>query len=404
MRFLSADIIFPVHDSPVHNGILVVDDNGVIQDLHTRESIDVSTVNVERYNGFLCPGFVNAHCHLELSWAKAKIEPHQGMDGFVKQLEMIRKDVSREQELLMIESAGMSMLNSGTVAVGDISNSDATAGFKEKSALLFHTFCEVYASDPAKAKYAFEKIAVINQVFHSLKRNSSSSVTPHATYSVSSELFKLIMKAGGLAGIYSIHHQESEQENLFFKSGEGPIADRRQLFNPGIRKFKATGKRPLESIASDLDDQASILLVHNTFSEEQDVDFALGSFKNSAWCLCPNANLYIEHRLPLVNILRRKGCNILLGTDSLASNHSLLMLDEMKTLQEFFPEVPLCDVLSWATVNGAKFFGFHHLGTFEKGKQPGVVLIENVDTIENKLLKDSCSKLLIMHGYESLHQ
>ncbi|MBK7172375.1 MAG: amidohydrolase family protein [Bacteroidales bacterium] len=403
MRFLSADIIFPIHDSPIRDGILVLDDYGKIQDLLSPENIDLEVIPVERFKGFLCPGFVNAHCHLELSWAKEMIEPHGGLDGFVQQLEILRKDVSRDQALLMIETTGKSMLESGIVAVGDISNSDITADFKEKSATLFHTFSEVFASDPVRADLAFEKIKVLNQVFRGLKRNSRSSVTPHATYSVSSDLFQLIMKEGNPSGIFSIHHQESEQENLFFKSGEGPIADRRQLFNPGIRKFEATGKRPLESIAGDLDAQASILLVHNTFSEEQDIDFALKNFVNAAWCLCPNANLYIENRLPLVDLFRRMGCNILLGTDSLASNDSLQMLDEMKTLQEFFPDIPFCEVLSWATMNGAKFFGFDSLGSFEKGKHPGVVLIENVDIIEGTLLKDSSSKLLVMHGYESLH-
>jgi cytosine/adenosine deaminase-related metal-dependent hydrolase len=76
-------------------------------------------------------------------------------------------------------------------------------------------------------------------------------------------------------------------------------------------------------------------------------------------------------------MLRRNGCNIVLGTDSLASNWSLRITDEIKTIRQHFPAIPLEEIFGWATLNGAKALGMDAvLGSFEKGKKPGVVLID----------------------------
>lgn len=67
----------------------------------------------------------------------------------------------------------------------------------------------------------------------------------------------------------------------------------------------------------------------------------------------------------------------MLGTDSLASNHQLSILEEMKTLQKHFPVVSTKTLLQWATINGAKALQMDNvLGSFERGKKPGIVIIE----------------------------
>jgi cytosine/adenosine deaminase-related metal-dependent hydrolase len=67
-----------------------------------------------------------------------------------------------------------------------------------------------------------------------------------------------------------------------------------------------------------------------------------------------------------------------IGTDSYASNWSLSVLDELKTIQQHHPEIPLEEMLGWATLNGARALQMDkHLGSFEKGKKPGVVLIKD---------------------------
>jgi cytosine/adenosine deaminase-related metal-dependent hydrolase len=196
--------------------------------------------------------------------------------------------------------------------------------------------------------------------------------------------------------LLSIHHQENHDENLFFYNGSGPIVDRRKAFNPDIQQFPGTWKRPMESIAAYFHPDQKLLLVHNTVSEQQDIDFVQHFFKQAFWCFCPNANLFIENRLPDINLFRANNCKITLGTDSLASNHQLSVFEEIKTLQLRFPNIPLSELLSWGTINGASFLGLEkQLGSFEKGKSPGVVLLENIDIQSLKVTSGSTSRLLI---------
>ena len=397
MRFLSAGFVFPVSSPPVANGIVAVDNAGRIADVMDRSGANIPEGEIEHFDGILCPGFVNAHCHLELSWAKGFIESGMGLDGFLRSLDSLRHGKLPANQEKAIQTEGTAMYRSGVVAAGDISNSAATLQFKESSAMLFHTFAEVFASDPAKARAAFEKGNKLAETFRALKRNNSASVTPHSTYSVTEQLFRLIAGIPGSSPI-SIHHQETPDEVLFFKTGTGSIADRRLFYNPGLEPFKPTGKRPLESITPYLDKNRKTLLVHNTFATDEDINFARRNFRQLTWCLCPNANLYIENRLPDIPLFIDNECDIVLGTDSLASNHHLSILEEMKTISAYFPFITLQEMLGWATLNGARFFSFYNLGSLEKGKSPGIANIENIDNESLKLKPDSTSRLIIPAG------
>ena len=126
-----------------------------------------------------------------------------------------------------------------------------------------------------------------------------------------------------------------------------------------------------------------LLLVHNTYTTTDDLSKVAEYNSQVSYCLCPNANLYIENRLPDIKLLGAADQLMVLGTDSLASNWTLSILDEMKTISASDPSIELATLISWATNNGAKFLGVDsELGSFEKGKRPGINLIYNVD-LEN---------------------
>ena len=135
----------------------------------------------------------------------------------------------------------------------------------------------------------------------------------------------------------------------------------------------------------------TIISVHNTYISEADIVFAkeytAASNMQIVYCLCPNANMYIENRLPPVDLLMKHQCRIVLGTDSYGSNLQLSIGKEIETIQHHLPQTPLKDILQWATLNGAEALGFENeLGSFEKGKQPGIVLIENGVTGSKRIL------------------
>jgi imidazolonepropionase-like amidohydrolase len=91
-----------------------------------------------------------------------------------------------------------------------------------------------------------------------------------------------------------------------------------------------------------------------------------------------------------------EGVDITLGTDSLSSNDVLSMVQEIKCLHSYFPDIPLAQIIEWSTMNGAKFLGVQErLGSFEPGKSPGVVLIDNIDWDKMKLTDSSKSVRLV---------
>mgnify|MGYP000908185142 FL=1 len=395
MLYLSADIIFPVSGGPRRESVLVLTDEGVVEGIFTLEELQHKRHEIRFYKGMLCPGFVNTHCHLELSWAKGMIDEGKGLDSFVRQLESVRKTVPAEQVQQSIVRAASEMEGSGIVATADIANGAQTIPYKSSSANYFHTFIEVFGSDPAYAATINERALGLKQEFESRLPVGRVSIVPHATYSLSEELFRLVA-AEDTGTIKSIHHQENEDENHFFWDGSGPIALRRKAFNPHLPPYPGTGKRPMQSIARFFNPDQKLLLVHNTVSQPEDIAFVQRYFAQPYWCLCPNANLYIENRLPQPDYFRQQQCIITLGTDSLASNHQLSILSEMKTICTHFPNIPLAEVLQWATLNGARFLGLEStLGSFDAGKSPGVVLIENADIQQPGLLAESISTLLI---------
>jgi aminodeoxyfutalosine deaminase len=395
MQYLSADCIIPVSGGPCYNSVLAIEDNGTIAGVFNKTDLNTLNNEIRHYSGILCPGFVNTHCHLEFSWARGLITEGEGLDHFVRQLERFRRSVSETFVLNAVRVEATEMEKSGIVATADISNGNTTLAYKKKSSHYFHTFVEIFGSNPDHAEAVFEKAKGLKAQFESNLLSDSVSIVPHATYSLSEELFRLI-SSSSKSGLLSIHHQESEEENRFFKDGSGLIKARRTEFNPDIALYPGTGKRPMESIAPYFNPDQKILLVHNTVSEQQDIDFIEKYFRHAYWCLCPNANLYIENRLPDIRLFRSNNCRITLGTDSLASNHQLSILEEIKTIQHHFPEIPLTELIRWGTLNGASFLGVDsRLGSFEKGKNPGVVLIENVDIHTLQLKPESTSRLII---------
>jgi|SRR6185437_14960520 len=381
MKSFKADYIFPVCAEPIKNGIVTVDDTGKIVSV-TDQNSDAAPagVSVKKISGAICPGFINTHCHLELSHLQGKIGKKTGLIGFIKQVQDQRKT---ETEKIIRETAAEAdhtMMENGIVAVGDIANTGATVAIKAASKLYYHTFVETFGFVPAQAAQVFDKaLALLNEF-----KPQSCSVTPHAAYSVSKELFKLIRNYSQNAeNLISLHNQESEEENKFYRYKLGDFNDLYAHFGMNIDHFKPQARNSLQSVIPLLSNKQDILLVHNTYTNLKDIYFLKRFDHKINWCFCPNANLYIEGRLPKIELFLDQGFNITLGTDSLASNDNLCILTEMRTLQQKYPSITTATLMEWGTINGAKYLGIDdEKGTIEAGKTPGLNLITNLDGLK----------------------
>jgi aminodeoxyfutalosine deaminase len=397
-RKFKGDYLFTGRDLVAPGSVLVTTEEGIV------EAVLPSTEageGIEYLDGMISPGFVNCHCHLELSHMRGLLPERTGLVDFLLAVMKQRNAagaagasvgtspgaatpapaVSAEHIRSAIADAEEYMLQNGIVAVGDICNTADTLPQKMAGRLYYHNFIETMGFIEQRAPDRFAHGLATFESFagaYSLPIESNSLV-PHAPYSVSPRLFGLIANFPG-NHLVTIHNQENEAENEFYQTGKGDLLRLYQALGLDVSFFAGTGKRSLESYLPHFYRNQSLILVHNVATGEEDLRHARGALPNLYFCLCPNANLYIDGQLPDPDLLIRHHCTIVMGTDSLASNHQLSILEECKTLQREFPHLQTATLLQWATKNGAEALQMDRvLGSFARGKQPGVVLIENME-------------------------
>lgn len=387
LKYFSADWIFPVSSPPIKNGVVAVNPDGEIEEVLTQEEAASLGLAITKHKGSIVPGFINTHCHLELSHLLEQIPERTGLVEFVQSIIKSRQGDIEEIRTAMY-AADRKMFENGIVAVGDISNQISSKEVKEHSKIYYHTFIEAMGFNPERANAIMDYVKEIKYAFGALP----TSIVPHAPYSVSSELFGLIKEEAKKDNAFiSIHNQETKDENAFFENKSGGFLALYKFLGLDISFFKPTKKTSLQTWLPYIKEQKT-LLVHNTVSDKADIAFAKENNTNLYWCLCPQANLYIENALPDVDLLIKENVKITLGTDSLASNHQLNILSEMITLQKY-KQVAFEKLLSWATINGAEFLELdQQIGTIEVGKKPGLNLIQL--SADFKIESDQVKKLI----------
>jgi len=327
--------------------------------------------------GILTPGFVNAHCHLELSHLHRAVPKHTGLVTFIKNI-LSKRNADIATIIAAMQAAENSMRKNGIVAVGDISNNALSAQLKMEGNLHYHTFVEISGFHPNIATQRFEQgLEAYEQFIEAAKGQPKmqQTIVPHAPYSVSDDLLALINDFS-FEKIISMHNQETLAEDEFFKQKTGDFTALYSFLNVDIAHFSTLNASSLVNTVPKLGKVKKILLVHNTFTDENDIDFVKKQPFETVFCLCPNANLYIENTLPNVQQLFNNQVNIVVGTDSLASNEQLCILNELRTIRKNFPHITTDILLQWATSNGAAALDIAgKVGQFKKGMQPGVVLI-----------------------------
>jgi cytosine/adenosine deaminase-related metal-dependent hydrolase len=186
---------------------------------------------------------------------------------------------------------------------------------------------------------------------------------------------------------------ETEAEKSFLKYYDGPL---KESFHESdlLPAHPELVSDHVSAVLDEITPSGSLILVHNTFVDRNTIR-KLRSRENLYWCLCPRANLHIENRVPPLDLLTAEDCRIVIGTDSLASNKSLDILEELKVLQAYYPEIPLQDLVKWATFNGAMALRQeNNYGNISSGKKPGLLLLQDVDLQNMKLLPESRVKRL----------
>ena len=338
--------------------------------------------DVEQLQGILAPGLINCHCHLELSHLKNVIPPHTGLIEFLCSV-VTKRGFAPEIIQQEIVRAEQEMYNNGIIAVGDIGNTADTASTKAKSKIRWQNFVEVLSFTDEKADENFNHYKNVAQEQSNVLRTSNlvhrTSLVPHAPYSISPKTFELINSATKNQ-IISIHNQEHPAEDDLYKTGGGEYLKLFKIFGMDASPFPVTGKSSIRSVLPHFNNGQTIFLIHNTFMLEEDImwanEYAATHGLKLVYCLCINANLYIENKTPQVDLFLKHNCHVVLGTDSYSSNWQLSIAKEMQSLLQH-STLTQEQILQIATINGAKALQWDDaLGSFEKNKTPGIVLVK----------------------------
>jgi hypothetical protein len=178
----------------------------------------------------------------------------------------------------------------------------------------------------------------------------------------------------------NLANAERLTEMLIRRAQEVPAGSVKGGVNISLEGFAPTGRTAIHYALDNMDAACPTLFVHNTLSEADDIAAAHAWNPQTYWTTCPNANLYIENRLPNYRLFVEAGARMTVGTDSLTSNWQLSILEELKTLHKYQSWLPFGLLLAWATRNGAEALGFADtLGTLAVGKKPGVLLLQGVE-------------------------
>jgi aminodeoxyfutalosine deaminase len=328
------------------------------------ERPEAKTLEVERTHGVIFPGLVNAHLHLELSHLLGKVEKQLGFLAWLSAMMKLERPGSIS---VSIDAACKQLQTYATVLVGEVTNGMETAPALASAGVSGVIFHELFGLDEGQGTARFDAM-----VERQRREHSSALVyapTPHAAHSVHPAV---LAKFAALSGPLSIHLAEYPEERAYLLGGTGPLA--------AWLSARVSGALPAPPGLSSIAYAKGLgllrpgsLVVHLTDATCTELEVVRDS--GAIAVLCPRSNVYIESRLPDVRSMLALGMRFALGTDSLASNDSLDVLEEACTLARAFPEVPASRWLEAATRDGASALGFSQAGSFEPGKHPGVYAV-----------------------------
>lgn len=377
---ISASYVYTLDSAePIRNGFVEYDtESGQI--LSVGQCKDDETDEI--MEGALVPGFVNAHCHVELSHLHKKFIKGTGMAGFIDQINALRDWAGRDKKAELVRVWMDKMWNDGVSAMADISNDDSSFDVKKSHRLYTRTFLEVFGSEPEMCDGVMRDVRELER--QAREAGIDAAPTPHSCYTMSPRLLSESAAAGLDSGFLSYHSQESQEEEDLLLHGSGAMYENRK--RSGMSTPPVTGESSLKYFIDRLAAvrpapyDGHILLVHNVCLSQDDIDSARKVMKNVYWAVCPLSNIFIHNALPPIPLMRENGLDIMVGTDSLSSNDDLDIMKELVCLHENFPEVPTSELLLWACLNGAKFLKKdRELGSLTPGKIPGIVLVRGID-------------------------
>ena len=384
MRIYAASYLLPISSPPIEWGAIAVED-GIIAAVGRLDEVRaaISAPVTDLPGCVIMPGLVNAHTHLELThfsaWKVRKELDYlpKSYEEWVQQVVKIKRAL-HPGELELSTGEGVRLcLESGTTSVGDILSDFSLAPLLCASPLGGRLFLEAIGHDPLQCEALVQRMETVLQT---ISGRLLPGVSPHTPHTVSPQLFKALHALAGKMGIpKAVHLSETADEAAFMHDTTGAIAE---VLYP-MAHWEQYLPHPMRTTSTCYLDEMGVLdrttiAVHAVHVTPFDV--ALLKERGASVVLCPRSNdrLFVgsaPHRL-----FKSSGVSLALGTDSLASNDSLSLWDEISFLQQVSPGVFSAEeLLEMATLGGARALGIEsRTGSLEAGKNGDFLVLSGV--------------------------
>jgi cytosine/adenosine deaminase-related metal-dependent hydrolase len=377
--------VLPIAAPPIRDGWVAVSDGRVaaVGGPLDREPDGVSEVSHRTERRAILPGLVNAHVHLELSWARGTVPPAASMPAWASAF-IARRRAQEHEPPVSIEDL-RAIRAFGTSLVGDVTNTLSTyepLAASDLHAAVFFEQLGFKSRDPAaQAAAAQHQIDTLPRA-----QKVRVHVVPHAPYSVSLELLRAI---GNLhPGVVSLHLGESREEVQFLKDGTGPWRTLLEQLGAWDERWMPPACGPVEYIARAGLLNERLLAVHGV--QLTDAELARVAAAGGTLVACPRSNLWTGAGAAPIARFYASGVRVAIGTDSLASVDDLNVFSELAAMKAAAPGVPAARLLESATRIGAEALGFsRELGTIAHGKRAELIAVrvpEGVEDVEEYLV------------------
>ena len=378
-----ARVVYPVAAPPMFDGVVHIE-GGKVKQVSTKPPAGVPLTDLG--NVALFPGMVNAHTHLDLSDRKKRLgKPGMAMSDWVR-LVVGERSTPKKKLNAVANGEAMSIRN-GVTTLGDIATYDpldlATNECGPRS-LRFH---EVIGFSQARAPSAHSGLV------KKLKRSKAEGapqldatpmegVAPHAPYTVSPPLLRnLVNTAAEWDMPVAFHLAESREELDFLTTGAGgfqEILEERSMWDPWA---VPRGSVPLDYLRI-LTRAPKALVIHGNYLERKELAFLARHRDSMSLVYCPRTHNYFGHDPYPLEVALHLGVRVALGTDSLASNPDLSVLNEMRIAAARHPRVPTEAILEMGTVAAAHAMGLGHLvGALSAGRYADMTAVPIPDGV-----------------------
>ena len=370
---INAKYILPVTTPEIHNGSILIK-NGKIQFIgREKDCPNIANHQVSHYpDHLLMPGLVNTHTHLSLSRLKNKIKSGMPFNSWIKEIISYNDSLTEIDEKDACKEGIKNLIATGTTTIGDISRSGFSTKVMQNMRVRGVIFLEIIGF---KKSMIEDQMNRVHELLWDWKGDGlvKCGLSPHATYSVSPQLIKLSFRLAKVKKLPLVMHiAETKEELEFIENGEGDLRQLLESLDRWEPEWKPEKTSPIKYLENS-GNLSGITGIH--LNHINDEDFKIIKKNNMSVVCCPKTHQWFQRdRSYHLTKFLENNINVAIGTDSLASNETLNMFEELILIRKQFPEISHETLLKMVTINGAKALRLEkEVGSLETGKKADII-------------------------------